>query len=798
LATALAATSVLGCTPTREERLEEIRALQAEGRYQETVDPVMALFEQAPDDPEMMRLYGRTMLAVEIPTLAIWPLRTLAEHPDGGVEEHLLLARALHMAGAARESFETMKEVVAADPDHERALIMHTELAVELGDDEATLASSENLIRSEPRVFAMAHLWKAKALAGLDRFEEADQALESGLEAIAPRPDIATWRPRFCQRSVEIAEAEDDETKIAERWEACLEQFPKNAEITSRAIEFFDEKGDRDRATVVLETAIAATPKNLDYRSRLAKRLAGERRYDEAEATLLELTQTDENPRLASRAWLGLGELRRNHGHFEEAIEATERGIAGLDSVSVLLMAQHADDHVQAGRFDRAEELIDVIDKPEYASLLRGRIALAKGDPQKAREFLLEGLKGYSGNATAHYLAGKAAAQLGDLDQALENYRDAIRSGPTVSDAPFELARLYEAQGNLPGASYTLGIRLVKAPDDVRVHEALARLSSRYMKKEAAIGAIERLDALPGQDAAVVIALARLEALYGGPASGASTIETQLAEREMDPTLPENVEVLHEWIEYLGADDRSAEAVSHAREALAEHPEFAPFYEALAIALTWDARSAEEIEDAWTHALEFDPKSARALAGQARLAADANEIDQALALFDASASADPDETTAAWSAIEVALAAEREDAVDERLEKLLLRDPIHGPTLNLLARRLMAAGADLDRVEALAKRAVRFAGNVESLETMGLVSMKRGEHGRALRSFMLAIQRQPQSPSLRYQLARALIATGQNEKAAVALRRALESKDFPEADEARAELAKLDTESTRE
>ena len=790
--------ALLGCAPSREDRLGEIEKLQAEGRYQETVDAVMEIFEESPNDPEMMRLYGTTMLAVDIPGLAIWPLRALAEDPDGGVEDHMLLARALRMGGASREAFATIKEVVAADPDLIAAQIVHAGLAIELKDHEATLLSSEAVLRNAPIRMAMAYAWKAKALAGLNRFDEADQVLEAALGTIADRPDIASWRLTFCHTRVEIAEAKEDTSQVEARWEECLEQSAVDPDTLNKSIEFFDAQGNRDRPIEALERAIEFAPNQIELRSRLASRLAAEGRHDEAENILFELTQATNNPAIATRAWLALGSHHRSLDHFEKATEATEQGIAGLKSTPVLLIAKLADDCIQSQRFDRAEELILQIDRPEYVSLLRGRIALAQGNPQKARELLLEGLKLFAGNATARYLAGQAAAQLGDFDLAIEDYRDALRSGPGDSDAPFELARLHEAQGNISGAYHMLGIRQVKVPDGVRVHKEIAALGSKYLEKEDARAAIDRLDALPGQQAAAVVALARLEVRHAGAAEGADMIEEQVANREMDLTRPNNVDVLRDLIRYLGQIERSDEGLEIAESAQKAHPDFAPFHEIHAEALTWANRPTDEIEKAWTHVLDFDPKSALALAGQANLAFASDDIDKALMLFDAADAADPKDISSAWRAIEILVAENREDDLNDRLQKLLLKDPIYVPAVNLLARRLIEDGSNLDRAESLAKRAIRFAGNAKALQTLGLVSLERDENARALRSFILAVQRRPGSPTLRYQLARALTATGKHEEAIEALQKALAVDEFPEHENAQKLLAKLVSEQTHE
>jgi tetratricopeptide (TPR) repeat protein len=318
------------------------------------------------------------------------------------------------------------------------------------------------------------------------------------------------------------------------------------------------------------------------------------------------------------------------------------------------------------------------------------------------------------------------------------------------------------------------------------------------MEEEDARAAVDKLDKLPGQRGAAVIAMARLDVRHAGPAAGAAAIKEQTEARNMDLALRENEEVLRELVSFLGRSDQSADGLIRARVATTAHPDFAPFHEILAEALTWAEQPTEEIQAAWARALELDPKSARAMAGLGKLAHESDQIDEALKFYDLASAANSDNVNPSWRAIELALRAEREDEVDERLEKLIMKDPIYASAVNLLARRLAEDGSNLDRADELAKRAIRFGESAASFETLGLVSLERGESARALRAFRLALELRPNSPSLRYQLARALIATGNEEAGAMALSKALEGEDFPEADEARAELARLDAEPNNE
>jgi tetratricopeptide (TPR) repeat protein len=831
------------CTPSREERIAQVRAIHAEGRFLDTAETVIELYEEVPNDPEVMRLYGKTMLAVGVPGLAVWALRRLVAHPEGNdVEAHLLLVQGLKQSGASFEAFEAAGEVVAAWPDQAEGLVLFAALALEELDYEAVLSSSERLIEIDPVRFPLAYIWQGKALLGLDQFQEADEALSFADEALARRPDIAYWRSELCKVGVEVAEAEEDEVKTVERWENCVQAFPVNEEMMSGAIRFFDEKGDRDRATAVLENAIERAPRFLWARTQLATRYATERRFSEAEALLLQATNDSE---IRPSAWAALGRYHVEQENFDEAVQAFEQGLSEFKTVSAGSLAAFADAAIQAGQLDKAEGIVAQIDVPEYVALLRGRIELEKGNPNEAREYLLDGLRLFSGNSAARFLAGQTAEQLGDIDLAIEDYRDAVRSGPDDSEAAFRLAKIYEAEGKLTSAHHILSLYRSSSPDEIRILEEIAMLSIKYLPLELAQKNVDAVDALPGQQGAATILAARLEARDGGPAVGAAEIIERSRDKGLDLTLPQYVEVLRQLVDFLRRSEQSLDGLERARAAVAAHPDFAPFHEILAAALISADGPKEEIEAAWTRAIELDAKSVRALIGLADLAAEAGQVDEALELYDLATEADRKETHAAWRAIRVLLSGsmeeasdsstdegddpdereeagevakgrdseslvagttattattptteDRSDEIDERLDTLLRRDPIHVRALNLRARRLVEDRSDLDRAEALAQRSVRFGGNVQALETLGLVSLEMGEDARAVRAFQLALRRRPKASYLRYHLGRAFLAAGNEEAARTAFERSLEGEEFDAASDARQLLAKLNADSS--
>ena len=86
----------------------------------------------------------------------------------------------------------------------------------------------------------------------------------------------------------------------------------------------------------------------------------------------------------------------------------------------------------------------------------------------------------------------------------------------------------------------------------------------------------------------------------------------------------------------------------------------------------------------------------------------------------------------------------------------------------------------------------RLSNDPRILDTLGWVHLKRGESGAAAEVLEEAVEARPDSPSIRYRLATALQGSGDSERAAKLLRQALATGTFPEAEDARRQLAKLE------
>ena len=150
-----------------------------------------------------------------------------------------------------------------------------------------------------------------------------------------------------------------------------------------------------------------------------------------------------------------------------------------------------------------------------------------------------------------------------------------------------------------------------------------------------------------------------------------------------------------------------------------------------------------------------------------------------------------DDAPEAIAAAKLVLAAEDRSAAEARLRAIIRRSAGHLGARNDLAWLLAIEGRDLDLALSLASEASRLNPESATLDTLGLVHIKRGEDEEAVTALEDAIAAPESSPTAHYHLAIALERTGNTERAREMLEKALAGGDFPEANAARQQLAEL-------
>jgi predicted Zn-dependent protease len=196
--------------------------------------------------------------------------------------------------------------------------------------------------------------------------------------------------------------------------------------------------------------------------------------------------------------------------------------------------------------------------------------------------------------------------------------------------------------------------------------------------------------------------------------SGSRAALEAMRAAKIDLKDPVNIEALAAIAEELAATGKASEGVALADAGLRAHPDVAGFHAVRGRALALSRAPAASARAAFERALEIEPSNARALLGLARLEAAAGASEQALALFDRAIAADPESAAPAREAAALLVAMGRPGDAEARLEALLRDQPYDGEAARALAELRLARGADDQRTQDLAHRAVAFGGGAEA------------------------------------------------------------------------------------
>lgn len=780
-AIAIACLVAVGCAGSVEDRIAEARALQDAGQFSESVEPLRALLEKNPDQPEANYLLGVALVQTGQLSLAVWPLEKAAADPGQAVTAGLLLASTFLGLESPDDAVRVATQVVEKEPDRVAGLKIRSQALLAANRREDALKDTMRLRELAPDDYQSV-LMEATILAELGRLDESEKMHVELEEKAAKSGDPSTIARACLARATFFKDNLKDDARAEAHFKECLQKSPTEPLSLRLVTQFFDDRKRSEEATAIWERALAEAPENLQVRASLAGRYEGHGNPDKALAILKEGVELLGN----TQAWYQLADFERRRHHADKALEAIDQAIAASPTPNENLQFFKSDVLIDLGKLDEAEALANGFKEPSFRDLIKGRILLARGDAKGALATFDSGLKRWPNNAGGRYLAGLAAHQVGDFARAESEFREALRVDPGATDAGYSLAAIYLSQGRYKEAAETartfVATRGGSRPEGYLLFARAAIALKNYDGAKRTIDALEEAG-FKQEAAAAYVEVALAE-------SGPSAALKEAAKRGIDWSEPANEVLLRQVIEGMLAANELKKADELVAGLVAKRPDSAPLREiagSLRLRLGDEAGAAADFQKA----LELDANSARAKAGQASLAARAGDVPRAIALFDEAAKASSD-SAAAYAAAQLVAAQGDQAGAKQRLEAVVASDPGNAGARNDLAWMLAQSGQDLDRALALAEAANRIQPSPEIADTLGFVHLQRGSADKAVELFQQALEQRPTSATIRYHLGLALGKQGDKGRALETLRKALETGPFPEAEAAKSELARLE------
>gem|GEM_PF-6424303 len=441
------------------------RILDSSGRVDEALKIYNGLLQRSPNDVQLLGLKGKALLAL----------------------------------GRSEEADRIFERLVALEPKNIRIRLRMAQIYHEKGSDEQTMSHVKAILAIQPSGPAAV---SALTLIGFDKAVDLQtkQAWPEALKAFNALLKDVPNNPVILERIAAIYSQTNDLANLENTLHAILAVEPRNGEALWRLSRLYLQTRRNDQAISVMEDYLS-TNRNGKYSKQVVKELADlyrarvgalaqARKYDEAAMVLKKFAR--ENPD-NGRVFLQLGLFYAISGEFDQAIKALKEAIRLLPD-DPAAYHQLAATYVQDGKAMEgvaayAKE-ISLQEDPEKAmSVVKdllftmARMYYEGDQPVRAIRYLerLRGL-GFKDGRIQNML-GYLDTQQGELDQAIEVYREGIAINPNDLSMHFSLAGLYE-QTNATAAAIAQLREILKIGKPGDRYVEAARQRKRYLEEK--------------------------------------------------------------------------------------------------------------------------------------------------------------------------------------------------------------------------------------------------------------------------------------------------------------------------
>jgi tetratricopeptide (TPR) repeat protein len=707
--------------------------------------------------------------------------------PDNS-EASANLARLLIFAGAAEQATKILEPALKRHPDDPLLLTLRGAARQQLGRQAEGIVDVDRALKLDPN-----NTEAIEARAGMYR-HAGDFAAATALvgAAVARAPNSVELHEALADLYLTQAEQVKGEAELRR----LVELQPREPRRRYQLASFYVRAQRLDEAQKVLEEAVKALPTNNDVKLALVEFIGTQRTRVQGEQLLRDFIAHDPGN---GELRLGLGQLLQRSGALPEAI-AVYQDVAERDRTGPQgLVARERLARISwtQGRLADAEKLVaQVLETSPHdneALLLRAEMALARADARAAITDLRAVLRDQPQAVGVYRLLASALAQTGDTALAEESLRTAINLAPADSGLRVELAKVLLQAQRADQAVTVLEEAAQRAPADLAVREELATAYLVRRDYAAARTAAADLEQLRPESAAGPY-------IAGLAAEGLK--QPDVAQKSFKRALalePRSFDALAALSQLMVSRGEVAQAVAQVRS-VADHGPSPPDAHVLNllgelylaqhnVPLAVDALSrASAAAPTW-----WIPDRNLALAKLA-----ARDQPGAIAAYQAGIKAAPGE---AQPVMELAAFYESHGRAGDAIalyQDAYGRNRHSQPIANNLALLLVRYRTDQASLDQARDLSAPFSTSTDGrlLDTNGWVHFKRAEYAQALPVLQRAVERQPDSPEIRYHLGMAEWRSGNTTGARKDLEAALAgSAQFTGANEARVALASLSNSS---
>jgi tetratricopeptide (TPR) repeat protein len=555
---------------------------------------------------------------------------------------------------------------------------------------------------------------------------------------------------------------------------------------------FYQSQGQFGDAEQQLKQAISTSPKNPELRAALVKLYAGQGKKAEAEQVSQQAKQdlagVSAGYRMLGDYYYATGDIDRAESEYASLYRDHPQDLQVKKNYIQLLILKN--------QLDDAEKLTDEILKINASDpeglVYRGQILLRQEKPNEAVNVLQTAIKNDPTNGIAHYHLGIAYGQQGNLLQAENEWREAVRLRPDMIEAQRALAESSLRRGDMAALEESANqiISLRSASPEGYLFRAAAYINRRqYAKAEKDIR--QAMTVAP-QNPAPIVQMGNLNLIQKNFAEAAKWYQMGL-DRDSH-----SVESLSGLMNTYLAQKQTDKAIAVANQQIEKVPDSSAFYDLLGTALFNNKKDPAAAETVFRKALDLDPNNTDALVKLGQVLVSKGSADEAMAHYQQAVKQNPKQSGFYILMGQLYEAKGDSSNAKQMYQKALEVRPNSALAANNLAYLMVQTGDNLDTALSLAQIARRgMSDSPNTADTLGWVYYQKGIYRSAIDLFEESLRLaqksgQADNPTVHYHLGLAYNKTGEFDLAKQHLQKVLKiNPHYRDADEIKKLLAQI-------
>jgi len=390
---------------------------------------------------------------------------------------HYLLAKTSMRLGAWPDAYRELKRTVEIDPGNVDAQIELGDLLIQAHSFSEAQDVVDKLLKVDANS-ADAHALQADLDVAQNKREAALKEQQTAI-ALDPNRLDSYLRLAALQSPTQAAVAESTLKK-------ALLIDPKFVPAIESLAALYQKDGRTADAEDLLKRGIQLDPRSFKARRNLAEFYVSQNRKADAEQVINQakndLSDQPNMYRVLGDYYVETGDLDKAAAEFAVLSKQRPKDLNLREDFVELLLRQNKVD--EATRLN--DEILSANPKDSGAQMLRGRILNLRGKFKAAIDVLQAALKDAPEHAGGHYQLGVALSNTGNNVRAEEEWRQAVKLEPRLTDAQLALAQVALAKNDRDSLSEAAEAIITNLPSDPRGYILRAEAESRSNQKAAA------------------------------------------------------------------------------------------------------------------------------------------------------------------------------------------------------------------------------------------------------------------------------------------------------------------------